>query len=87
MCYNYNTNLCYNVCINLSGGVDTASTDGVFDISNADRIGQSEVALVQKVVDGVQLLVQVHTYVYVYITLHSRTQVVCVIERCPLFGS
>jgi len=40
-----------------TGGVDTASTDGTFDISNLDRIGISEVQLVQNVVDGVKLLV------------------------------
>lgn len=44
------------------GGVDTASTDGTFDISNSDRIGLSEVVLVQKVVDGVKLLIEVYTY-------------------------
>lgn len=31
---------------------------GVFDISNADRLGFSEVELVQMVVDGVNLLVE-----------------------------
>lgn len=41
-----------------TGGVDTASDDGVFDVSNLDRLGSSEVELVQKVVDGVKLLVQ-----------------------------
>ena len=41
-----------------TGGVDTASTDGTFDISNSDRLGFSEVELVQKVVDGVKLLVE-----------------------------
>ena len=41
-----------------TGGVDTASTDGTFDISNADRLGHSEVELVQKVVDGVKLLIE-----------------------------
>merc|ERR1712055_261978 len=40
-----------------TGGVDTASTDGTFDISNADRIGFSEVELVQMVIDGIELLV------------------------------
>ena len=40
-----------------TGGVDTASTDGTFDISNSDRLGSSEVEQVQKVVDGVKLLV------------------------------
>ena len=40
-----------------TGGVDTASTDGTFDISNADRLGKSEVELVQLVVDGVTTLV------------------------------
>ena len=39
------------------GGVDTASTDGTFDISNADRIGFSEVELVQMVIDGIELLI------------------------------
>ena len=41
-----------------TGGVDTESTDGVFDISNLDRLGSSEVEQVQKVVDGVKLLVE-----------------------------
>lgn len=41
-----------------TGGVDTASTDGTFDISNADRLGYSELELVQKVVDGVQLFTE-----------------------------
>lgn len=41
-----------------TGGVDTQSTDGVFDISNLDRLGSSEVEQVQLVVDGVKLLVE-----------------------------
>lgn len=41
-----------------TGGVDTASTDGTFDISNADRLGFSEVQLAQAVIDGVDLLVK-----------------------------
>ncbi|WP_411023054.1 hypothetical protein, partial [Salmonella sp. s51228] len=40
-----------------TGGVDTESTDGVFDISNLDRLGFSEVQLVQTVVDGVNALI------------------------------
>merc|ERR1712012_70330 len=40
-----------------TGGVDTASTDGTFDISNLDRLGTSELHQVQCVVDGVNLLV------------------------------
>lgn len=44
-----------------TGGVDTASTGGIFDISNLDRLGFSEVELVQKVVDGVELLIKVRT--------------------------
>ena len=31
-----------------TGGVDTASTGGVFDISNLDRLGVSEAELVHK---------------------------------------
>jgi len=41
-----------------TGGVDTASTDGTFDISNLDRLGSSEVEQVQQVVDGVKLLIE-----------------------------
>ena len=41
-----------------TGGVDTAAVGGIFDISNADRLGFSEVELVQMVVDGVKLLVE-----------------------------
>jgi creatine kinase len=41
-----------------TGGVDTAATGGTFDISNADRLGSSEVAQVQIVVDGVNLLIE-----------------------------
>ena len=40
-----------------TGGVDTAAEGGIFDISNADRLGFSEVELVQGVVDGVKLLI------------------------------
>ncbi|XP_078586741.1 creatine kinase M-type-like isoform X1 [Branchiostoma floridae x Branchiostoma japonicum] len=41
-----------------TGGVDTAAVGGTFDISNADRLGNSEVQLVQIVIDGVDLLVR-----------------------------
>eukprot|EP00794_Sanderia_malayensis_P014311 gene14311-biopygen11438 len=40
-----------------TGGVDTAAVGGTFDISNLDRLGFSEVQLVQKVVDGVNTLI------------------------------
>jgi creatine kinase len=40
-----------------TGGVDTASEGGIFDISNADRIGFSEVELVQLVIDGVEFMI------------------------------
>ena len=41
-----------------AGGVDTEATGGLFDISNLDRLGFSEVELVQQVVDGVNLLIE-----------------------------
>ena len=41
-----------------TGGVDTASEGGVYDISNTDRLGSSEVEQVQKVIDGVTLLIE-----------------------------
>ena len=37
--------------------MDTAAVGGTYDMSNADRLGYSEVELVQFVVDGVQLLI------------------------------
>ena len=39
------------------GGVDTAAVGGIFDISNSDRLGSSEVEQLQRVVDGVKLLI------------------------------
>ncbi|XP_061414459.1 creatine kinase U-type, mitochondrial-like [Lethenteron reissneri] len=41
-----------------TGGVDTAATGDTFDISNLDRLGKSEVELVQMVVDGVNYLIE-----------------------------
>ena len=41
-----------------TGGVDTAAKGGVFDISNLDRLGTSEVEQVQCVVNGVKLLIE-----------------------------
>ncbi|XP_041100528.1 creatine kinase S-type, mitochondrial [Polyodon spathula] len=40
-----------------TGGVDTAAEGDTFDISNLDRIGRSEVELVQLVIDGVNYLI------------------------------
>uniref|UniRef100_A0AAQ6IDZ6 Creatine kinase S-type, mitochondrial n=1 Tax=Anabas testudineus TaxID=64144 RepID=A0AAQ6IDZ6_ANATE len=41
-----------------TGGVDTAATGDVFDISNLDRLGKSEVELVQLLIDGVNYLIE-----------------------------
>lgn len=41
-----------------TGGVDTASVGGTYDISNSDRLGFSEVQLVQWVINGVNLLIE-----------------------------
>ncbi|XP_063067703.1 creatine kinase, mitochondrial 2a (sarcomeric) [Engraulis encrasicolus] len=41
-----------------TGGVDTACVGDTFDISNLDRLGRSEVELVQMVVDGVNYLIE-----------------------------
>jgi len=40
-----------------AGGVDTKSEGGIYDVSNADRIGFSELELVQFMVDGVKTLI------------------------------
>jgi len=41
-----------------TGGVDTAAVGGTFDISNLDRLGHSEVQLVQDVINGVNNLIE-----------------------------
>jgi len=41
-----------------TGGVDTAAVGGTFDISNTDRLGFSEAELVQFVIDGVKLMIE-----------------------------
>jgi len=41
-----------------TGGVDTAATGDTFDISNNDRLGKSEVELVQLLIDGVHYLIE-----------------------------
>ncbi|KAK3514632.1 hypothetical protein QTP70_021548 [Hemibagrus guttatus] len=41
-----------------TGGVDTAAVGDIFDISNLDRLGKSEVELVQCVIDGVNFLIE-----------------------------
>ena len=48
---------CNNLSFPFVGGVDTAAVGSVFDISNSDRLGFSEVQLVQGVIDGVNLLI------------------------------
>jgi len=41
-----------------TGGVDSASTGGTWDVSNADRIGKGEVDLVNTLIEGAAKLVQ-----------------------------
>merc|ERR1711988_763072 len=41
-----------------TGGVDSASTGGTWDISNADRIGKGEVQLCNILIEGAAKLVQ-----------------------------
>merc|ERR1712072_243086 len=41
-----------------TGGVDSASTGGTWDISNADRIGKGEVELVNVLIEGAAQLVK-----------------------------
>merc|ERR1712227_997763 len=44
-----------------TGGVDSASTGGTWDISNADRIGKGEVDLVNILIEGAAQLVKWET--------------------------
>ena len=41
-----------------TGGVDSASTGGTWDISNADRIGKGEVQLCNTLIEGAAKLVK-----------------------------
>lgn len=41
-----------------TGGVDTAAVGGIYDVSNADRIGYSELELLGFVTSGVKLLIE-----------------------------
>merc|ERR1712216_149777 len=41
-----------------TGGVDSASTGGTWDVSNADRVGKGEVDLVNTLIDGATHLVE-----------------------------
>jgi len=41
-----------------TGGVDSSSSGGTWDISNADRIGTGEVELCNKLIEGAAQLVQ-----------------------------
>merc|ERR1712142_580122 len=40
------------------GGVDSPQTGCIFDISNVDRLGKSELTLVQLVIDGINELIE-----------------------------
>merc|ERR1711934_1005388 len=44
-----------------TGGVDSASTGGCWDVSNADRIGKGEVDLVNTLIEGAAQLVKWET--------------------------
>merc|ERR1712070_310688 len=44
-----------------TGGVDSASTGGTWDVSNADRIGKGEVDLVNILIEGAAQLVKWET--------------------------
>merc|ERR1711998_562749 len=44
-----------------TGGVDSASTGGTWDVSNADRIGKGEVDLVNTLIEGAAQLVKWET--------------------------
>merc|ERR1712070_466181 len=52
---------CMGLQVRGTGGVDTASTGGTWDVSNADRIGKGEVDLVNTLIDGAAKLVKWET--------------------------
>jgi len=52
---------CMGLQVRGTGGVDTASTGGTWDVSNADRIGKGEVDLVNILIEGAAQLVKWET--------------------------
>jgi creatine kinase len=49
---------CMGLQVRGTGGVDSASTGGTWDVSNADRIGKGEVDLVNTLIEGAAQLVK-----------------------------
>merc|ERR1712178_494732 len=49
---------CMGLQVRGTGGVDTASSGGLWDVSNADRIGKGEVDLVNTLIEGAAKLVK-----------------------------
>ena len=49
---------CMGLQVRGTGGVDSASTGGTWDVSNADRIGKGEVELVNILIEGAAQLVK-----------------------------
>merc|ERR1719218_96491 len=52
---------CMGLQVRGTGGVDSASTGGCWDVSNADRIGKGEVDLVNILIEGAAVLVRWET--------------------------
>lgn len=67
-----------------TGGVDTASEGGVYDISNTDRLGSSEVEQVQKVIDGVKLLINMEKALEAGKSIHELTDPQAVTPSMPI---
>jgi len=52
---------CMGLQVRGTGGVDSGSTGGIWDVSNADRIGKGEVDLVNTLIEGAAQLVKWET--------------------------
>lgn len=63
-----------------AGGEHDTSSKGIYDISNLDRLGSSEVQLVQRVIDGVELLIKVGVVCHGFLAMPSASTFACF---CP----
>merc|ERR1712159_926895 len=67
-----------------TGGVDSASTGGCWDMGNADRIGKGEVDLVNTLIEGAAQLVKWETMLDAGKTDECNTEVLAKIAGRPV---
>merc|ERR1712147_415202 len=64
-----------------TGGVDSASTGGTWDVSNADRIGKGEVDLVNILIEGAAALVRWETMYDGGMSLQANAEIQSIMDQ------